>query len=528
MNCGHVYHLSCIRRWFECKSKNPRSGNPRNQSPPHAPCPKCKEPFDMGSTVTIYLDLMAKETPGKGGVGGRGRRGPAGAMASLASPSNIKKGKKHKSGLVNLVSSDDEDDDVVPESPDEVRGTRGNWQRSASTSQEINETINSLSAELNQATRRAREAEDQLAAAEMRHEAEVAEDLHLNQRVELLTQELGVAKNTLKESQFVERMAKEKLKSVTDTLNERTAECSRLRTKVTSFETQKKLERDLSDVHGRVTGESDLLKRFGNGSGVEQRAAVETLCRALAGKNRQLHSSLEEYGKLTQKFKQSDKKLRVAETKLGELSKAGPSVPSDDGTPQEFDTCRGTKRVRETPLDSGRLDAHTGGTGRGRRGWDSESQETETANTFPKANPFGKATKRVPAVHHIGGPLSRVPTSIGKKSKASKSGEDLLDDILQGVDANENVPSRLKTGTRKNTTSTQKPGSFVGRGLGDENTADGGSFIIHGPDGRGGRVKIVKPGGLGGMDKQSARITSRNTKSAVDANGALDRFLSRG
>ena len=48
----------------------------------------------MGSTVTIYLDLMAKETPGKGGVGGRGRRGPAGAMASLASPSNIKKGKK--------------------------------------------------------------------------------------------------------------------------------------------------------------------------------------------------------------------------------------------------------------------------------------------------------------------------------------------------------------------------------------------------------------------------------------------------
>ena len=124
--------------------------------------------------------------------------------------------------------------------------------------------------------------------------------------------------------------------------------------------------------------------------------------------------------------------------------------------------------------------------------------------------------------------MSRVPTNIGKKSKASKSGEDLLDDILQGVDANENVPSRLKMGTRKNTTSTQKPGSFVGRGLGDENTADGGSFIIHGPDGRGGRVKIVKPGGLGGMDKQSAGITSRNTKSAVDANGALDRFLSRG
>lgn len=48
INCGHVYHLSCIRKWFQCKA---------NGRPPHAPCPKCKEPYDMGSTVTIYLDV---------------------------------------------------------------------------------------------------------------------------------------------------------------------------------------------------------------------------------------------------------------------------------------------------------------------------------------------------------------------------------------------------------------------------------------------------------------------------------------
>ena len=43
----------------------------------------------------------------------------------------------------------------------------------------------------------------------------------------------------------------------------------------------------------------------------------------------------------------------------------------------------------------------------------------------------------------------------------------------------------------------------------------GGSFIIHGPDGRGGRTKIVRPGkkNENGHDAQS--------------NGALDQFLTR-
>ena len=58
VNCGHVYHLSCIHRWFNCKKDASARGGRRANAPPHAPCPKCKEPFDMGSTVTIYLDLV--------------------------------------------------------------------------------------------------------------------------------------------------------------------------------------------------------------------------------------------------------------------------------------------------------------------------------------------------------------------------------------------------------------------------------------------------------------------------------------
>jgi len=56
INCGHVYHLSCIKQWYEHKkSKEGRTALP------HAPCPKCKEPFNVpGDVVNIYLDVRRR------------------------------------------------------------------------------------------------------------------------------------------------------------------------------------------------------------------------------------------------------------------------------------------------------------------------------------------------------------------------------------------------------------------------------------------------------------------------------------
>lgn len=266
MNCGHVYHLSCIRRWFECKSSKPTPrGHQRTTHtlPPHAPCPKCKEPFDMGSTVTIYLDLVAKETPPAKRV--RQTRASTGA-AAWKTPTG--KGKS----TVNLVSSDD-DDDVVPESPNDTHTRRlgfrvgdnatGRSGEHTSTSPRTSDEINSLRVELNAATVRAREAEDALAAAEMRHEAGVAEDDALSDQVESLTRELGRAREQLKAATYVEGQAKTKLDKATSELRERNGECVRLRGKVSALETQRKLDRDLAHTDGRVVGEADLVKRFG-------------------------------------------------------------------------------------------------------------------------------------------------------------------------------------------------------------------------------------------------------------------------
>jgi hypothetical protein len=142
---------------------------------------------------------------------------------------------------------------------------------------------------------------------------------------------------------------------------------------------------------------------------------------------------------------------------------------------------------------------------------------------------------------HGGGPLSRVPRAVksGKKKhthKTGKSGEDLLDDILGSVDAN---ASREASERNKKPSNGFDLASLASRRRGDLNrdenrmypaidlTADdavggggGGSFIIHGADGRGGRTKIVRPGGV-----QSSKNAVAN--GGGGASGSLDRFLVR-
>jgi hypothetical protein len=257
------------------------------------------------------------------------------------------------------------------------------------------------------------------------------------------------------------------------------------------------------------------------------KVAVETLCRALAGKNRQLHGQLEEYGKLVLKYKHAERGLRAAQAKLGEDG----GVETHDG-PLDFETVsetRGVKRGASSGLGVG--DERVPGTSRASRGWGREEGFGDAAGTLGTAFPsakngdfFGKPknSQRPAAATLVGGPLSRVPAlSTARKMNHEKSGEDLLDDILGGIDAN----ADLKVSKKKKSLQKQNPGSFVGRNGGDadlqnhgtvgDGSGRGGSFIIHGPDGRGGRTKIVRPGkkNENGHDAQS--------------NGALDQFLTR-
>ena len=106
------------------------------------------------------------------------------------------------------------------------------------------------------------------------------------------------------------------------------------------------------------------------------------------------------------------------------------------------------------------------------------------------------------------GRVSRAAAAGGKGKRArgggGASGEELLDDILSGLDL---PKTRAEEKVRKPTTSSGGGdfGSFVGRfgsaavtavtAEGSSGGGDGGSFVIHGADGRGGRTKVIRAAG---------------------------------
>jgi hypothetical protein len=507
----------------------------------------------MGSAVTIYLDLVDKTTRGQ-------TPKTAGANAS---------GKRKKTD----DADDDDEGTVVPESPRDASivgfDRTPNDDRAA-----LRARIDTLREEARAASIRAREAEDALASAELAREAESAAINVTQEQVTALNAELERSRDALNCAKYVELQATTKLAKLTEEMQERRNECHRLRARVTAMETKEKLERELRAAdeggfgsRGGSTGTSELLRRFHpEHSGVDPALAIETLCRAVAEKNKQLHAQTEEYSKLTRNLRLAEKALRRAEARgTREASVVGTDAKdasghraqdADEDLDEDLDArasramslpraARGWGWDPETDGVSGRSFPENESS---RRVLTKSNPKSPRVDVFPVARPFRETLSARPkplTANHAGsgGPLSRVPATSGaggsfragdgasdvskskSKSKSkSTSGEDLLDAILGGIDANLDVSVSRNEHSKR---IELPPGSFLRRrGSDEENRQDadspasggaGGAFVIHGPDGRGGRMKIVRPGGV-----------PRNTATAGSGSGALDRFLTRG
>lgn len=540
----------------------------------------------MGSTVTIYLDLV------KG----------AAAPNSAAKP---KRRAAHHQRLASNVANDEDDSGRVPESPTLLRRgdddafdaananrrrTRGNVQSSflrddsVTDGQTLEEThlqqeLESLREETRLASARAREAEDALAAAEIRREAESAEDRARDEETERLERELAVTKTLLTEAKYKERQAVTKATNVTSELCDARTELTRLRASTQTLETRMKLERDLSDRNGAALGAAELASKFGEGSGLDPRVAVETLCRALAGKNRQMYAQMEEYAKLTKSLRAAERARKSAEARaasvLANRADDATGFGNDDGTNGLTATAtreptfgsvgnpKGGKRARTEKNRDADTNAFAS---RVSRGWGREDGSYDdnledvlvggpSSSSFPSAfsskglenqtnakdgHLSRKTARGVKTPHDLrgGGPLSRVPAAAKKhnqKKSRGKSGEDLLDDILESVDAENSAEhSRAKKrdtrggfdlaslASRRSRLGAADENDYVDLNADDASGGGGGSFIIHGADGRGGRAKIFanRPGG-------GQALQVRAASGGAGANGSLDRFLTR-
>ena len=61
--CGHVFHVRCISKWYEVKSRKARERRVRRRDDDEttAPCPTCKKEFSFGECVTINLDVPRED-----------------------------------------------------------------------------------------------------------------------------------------------------------------------------------------------------------------------------------------------------------------------------------------------------------------------------------------------------------------------------------------------------------------------------------------------------------------------------------
>ena len=260
INCGHIYHLSCARRWFQTKGKSERG------RPAHAPCPKCKEPYDMGSAVTVFMDVPKDErgeilfspTPpvarrARRRPGRRRRRRPRLPAGRGGTERHSRWGRRYPPR------------GCEPPTRPPTRQTRARrrmtapraprWPPNAPTVSRRNATVKPSSSQRTTRKQRALRGENR----------------------------------------------KAKAKKASDELSSRLAGFSARRAADVHRESAAS---GAGSERGGVDGGGGAPRRFRR---EEPRSTVETLCRSLAGKNRQLARQIDEYGKLVRRVKQLER-----------------------------------------------------------------------------------------------------------------------------------------------------------------------------------------------------------------------------
>ena len=194
--------------------------------PPHAPCPKCKAPYDMGQTVTIYLDVPRRAAADTPTPPARVKTRGGGVRLPLASPSD-------PDGTIVVDSPDGAGTSgriCDPEDPSALAGLLPSEVASRCVAlgervAALREETRALAAEANDARRRAREAEDAAAAAELATDDADA----LREELAGTKHELHLAIHQRDAAAFSERTCKAKTLRAQEELSERQNELQRLR-----------------------------------------------------------------------------------------------------------------------------------------------------------------------------------------------------------------------------------------------------------------------------------------------------------
>ena len=308
--CGHVFHPSCITKWFDIKKKSNRQNG---FAIPTAPCVVCRVDFDISAALPVYLDvplsaLKAKRRDDKK------RSGDTKQKKKKKKKTNFEK-KERGRRKTNVLEKQDDEDVVVLVSGSESDGDESD--DAANDDGEEHLESENENAELRrlllEEKRKTREAEDAVVLNRCNNDAFAQSKMQL----ETLQVEYMQVQEVNRVAKTREKIAVDRAKNFESRVTKAESDVKMLRSKIAALKHQRAVEMDVFADKNAVSSsrffEEEQIARLMDQK--DKRMALESLARSLRMKTKHIVTLQDEYHKVVQNLRVAEKSLRDLEMK---------------------------------------------------------------------------------------------------------------------------------------------------------------------------------------------------------------------
>ena len=308
--CGHVFHPSCITKWFDIKKKSNRQNG---FAIPTAPCVVCRVDFDISAALPVYLDvplsaLKAKRRDDKK------RSGDTKQKKKKKKKSNFEK-KERGRRKTNVLEKQDDEDVVVLVSSSESDGDESD--DAANDDGEEHLESENENAELRrlllEEKRKTREAEDAVVLNRCNNDAFAQSKMQL----ETLQVEYMQVQEVNRVAKTREKIAVDRAKNFESRVTKAESDVKMLRSEIAALKHQRAVEMDVFADKNAVSSsrffEEEQIARLMDQK--DKRMALESLARSLRMKTKHIVTLQDEYHKVVQNLRVAEKSLRDLEMK---------------------------------------------------------------------------------------------------------------------------------------------------------------------------------------------------------------------
>ncbi|CAL6398881.1 unnamed protein product [Bathycoccus prasinos] len=291
--CGHVFHPSCITKWFDIKKKSNRQNG---FAIPTAPCVVCRVDFDISAALPVYLDVPLSALKAKG-RDDKKRSGDT-KQKKKKKKTNFEK-KERGRRKTNVLEKQDDEDVVVLVSSSESDGDESDDAANDDGfySKKSGKPAKQKAVVLNRCNN------DAFAQSKMQ--------LETLQVKYMQVQEVNRVAKTR------EKIAVDRAKNFESRVTKAESDVKMLRSEIAALKHQRAVEMDVFADKNAVSSirffEEEQIARLMDQK--DKRMALESLARSLRMKTKHIVTLQDEYNKVVQNLRVAEKSLRDLEMK---------------------------------------------------------------------------------------------------------------------------------------------------------------------------------------------------------------------